>query len=369
MFGSQFTTRLFAARQFQSTCRKQRKRCGLAPLELVLWLPVLLMLMALIVNYSNMTSWRLRGEVVARDAVWRTRWPRSGSVEPRPPTSIWPADAGMGVHSDTQMSALNQPNIDHPVVRGPVLELGDPPRQFVVRPVFDQQVGAVTGTSNIDHTYDLLPALGRYHSGEIANRVLTRQWQSAQMGFPNRYRRTLVLYELPQTDPALPEAYVRSIVDLLNIPHYAALSVLDRDEDWRIYHGGYPNFYPRIRANYGETDPAIVYDRSVRPKVDHIAPDGEVILGEISLLPRRMTRAYLRMYEAVKQEIEDLRNELIAVPPPTPERRLWIQNRLAALLQIQDLDRKIAQLRQDMETLDTRENEMKVEFRRIASGG
>ncbi len=38
---------------------------------------------------------------------------------------------------------------------------------------------------------------------------------------------------------------------------------------------------------------------------------GRSCLGQISLLPRRMTNAYLRMYEAVKQEIEDLEAELI----------------------------------------------------------
>ncbi len=89
-------------------------------------------------------------------------------------------------------------------------------------------------------------------AGTVAARlptdILTSQWQCAEMGFPNHYRRTLVLYELPRTDPSLPEAYVRSIFDLLAIPHYDALSVLDRDEDWRIYYGSYPNFYPRIAA-------------------------------------------------------------------------------------------------------------------------
>ncbi len=367
MFRPPLTTRSIASRQYQTTCRQQRKRCALAPLELVLWLPVLLMVMALIVNYSNITSWRLRGEVVARDAVWRSRWPRSGSNEPRPPTSVWPASAGMGVQGDAQIGALNHPNIEHPVVRGPVLQLGEPPRQFVVRPVLDQGVGAVIGTSNITRPYDLLATMGSYRSGRIADRMLTRQWQNAQMEFSNNYRRSLVLYELPQTDPNLPEAYVRSILDLLRIPHYAALSVLERDEDWRIYHGGYPHFYPRIAPNYGETDPAIVYDRSVRPKVDRIDPDGQVVLGEISLLPRRMTNAYLGMYEAVKQEIENLRNELVDVPPPTPQRRLWIQNRLAQLLLIQDLDGKIRVLRQDSRTLDARENAMKAYFRRISA--
>jgi hypothetical protein len=327
------------------------------------------MVMALIVNYANMTSWRLRGEIVARDAVWRARWPRSGSAEPRPPTQVWPSGAGMGVRGDAQMWALNHPNIDHPVVRGPILELGDPAHRFRVRPVLDQEVGAVAGTSDINRTYDLLPALGSYRSGEIADRMLTRLWQCAQMGFPNHYRRTLVLYELPQTPPGLPAAYVRAVIDLLRIPHYSALSVLDRDQDWQIYYGSYPNFYPRIAPDYGETDPIVVYDRSVIPKVDRIDADGEVVFGEISRLPRRMTDAYLRMYEGVKREIEELEAELVGVPPPNPVRRAWIINRLARLRQIQNLDQKIEQLRRDQRTLDAREQQMKDYFLLISSGG
>jgi hypothetical protein len=266
----------------------------------------------------------------------------------------------MGVRGDSQLW-LNVDQINHPVVRGPILQLGVPARQFGVTSVLDQEVGAVRGVSSIVQRYDFLPAMGQYRSGEIANRMLTRQWQCAHMGFPNHYRRTLVLYELPRTNPGLPQAYVRSILDLLSIPHYYALSVLDRDEDWRLYAGSYPNFYSsvQVRPSYGETDPAVVWERSVRPLVDHLNEDGELELGRISLLPRRMTQAYLRMYEAAKQEILDLEEELRGTPPPTAVRRQWILNRLARLRQIQNLDLKIDQLQRDMETLDRREDLMR----------
>ena len=189
------------------------------------------------------------------------------------------------------------------------------------------------------------------------------------MGFPNNYRRTLVLYQLPQTPPSLPAAYVRSVVDLLAIPHYWALAVLDRDEDWRIYYGGYPNFYPSIRANYCETDPTVVFERSVKPMIDHYNDDGDWVLGRISLVPRRMTRAYLNMYRGVRQEIEDLEQELNAVPPPTDVRRSWILNRLAQLRQIQDLEAKIEQLERDMDTLDSREDRMRSYSLQVHTGG
>lgn len=369
MASSRFDTRWFSTagcdmpRDMPRSGRNKRR--GLAPVELVLWLPVLLMVMALMVNYANITSWRLRGEVVARDAAWRSRWPRSGGAEPRPPAHVWPDHAAMGRQGDSQIAQLNHPAIQLPVVRGPVLERGNPARRFLVKPLLDQEVGAIKGTSSIDRAYDLLSALGRFRSGEIANRLLTKQWQSAQMGFPNRYRRSLVLYELPRTDPRLPDAYVRAIIGLLDIPHYEALLVLDRDEDWRIYHGRYPSFYPRIRTNYGETNPEVVFERSVEEKIDHVNDDGEVVLGEISRLPRRMTKAYLNMYEAARQELEDLQRELEGLPPPSAERRQWILDRLEQLRRIEHLDQKIELLRQDQATLDARENEMKSHVRSL----
>ena len=206
-------------------------------------------------------------------------------------------------------------------------------------------------------------------SGEIAHRILTNQWQCAQMGFPNHYRRTLAHYSFPQTDPGLPQAYVRSVIDLVYIPHAAALSVLDRDEDWRIARRNYPNFYPRIRANYGETDPSVVYDRSVERKVDQIDSEGRVELHEISLLPRRMTEGYLSMYRGAKREIENLEAELIGSPPPDAARRMQITTRLNELYQIQDLDQKIEQLERDTRALGGRENAMKEYFRQSRAGG
>ncbi len=95
---------------YLETTRSQHgdRRRGLAPVELVLWFPVLLMVMALIVNYANMTSWRLRGEMVARDAVsgahgGHVRQCRTTTAEPASgrPTPAWEC-AG-----DAQIWALN----------------------------------------------------------------------------------------------------------------------------------------------------------------------------------------------------------------------------------------------------------------------
>jgi len=54
-----------------------RSRRGLSTLEMVLALPVLLMIMALIINFGTVAAWKVRGLCAARHAVWSSRWPRS----------------------------------------------------------------------------------------------------------------------------------------------------------------------------------------------------------------------------------------------------------------------------------------------------
>ena len=103
-----------------------RKRRGLAPVELVLWLPILLFVAALMVNFGTSATWRLRGKVVARDAAWRVRWPRTGANEPRPEDWVWPKPARMEVREGAPITQLENPMTQHPVVRGPL------PNDFVV---------------------------------------------------------------------------------------------------------------------------------------------------------------------------------------------------------------------------------------------
>ena len=55
---------------------------ALAPLEMVLSLPILLFIMAVIINFGTLASWKVRGLSAARHAVWSSRWPRSRSTSP-----------------------------------------------------------------------------------------------------------------------------------------------------------------------------------------------------------------------------------------------------------------------------------------------
>ncbi|MBI2480878.1 MAG: pilus assembly protein [Planctomycetia bacterium] len=66
--------------QLSDRTTSPRRRRGLAPLEFVLWLPVLLFVMALMVNYGTIATWRVRSEIVSQHAAWRTRWPRNPAM-------------------------------------------------------------------------------------------------------------------------------------------------------------------------------------------------------------------------------------------------------------------------------------------------
>ena len=88
-------------------------------LELTLALPILLFIMALIYNYGIVAAWKAREHSVARLAVWETRWPRTGSSDPRP-SYWWPAAATMESSDQGTVPGMDDPRIDLPVARGPL---------------------------------------------------------------------------------------------------------------------------------------------------------------------------------------------------------------------------------------------------------
>ena len=310
--------------------RHRARRRGLAPLELVMWLPILLFVMALMVNFGTFATWRVRGEVVSRHAAWRTRWPRTGADEGRQ-RPAWPMDAEMTTEpADTQIVQLDDPVINLPVIRGPL------PNGFSVYPILDpDRLGAFQGVSEVDREYPLMPRLGDYQSGAIETPLLDLKWQSALMGIPNRFRRIKILYELPRTSSALPRAFVTAVRGTLAIPHYNGLRVLDRDQDILRYTGTYVDFHPRTGSGC-ELDLETVYANHVQSLIDTRGRARSIRFGQISQLPRRMTSFFLRMYQ---RRWDQLEAELNGMPPPTPRRRAEIQAEMAELrLKIDQLE-------------------------------
>jgi hypothetical protein len=57
-------------------------RRGLAPLELTLTLPILVLMMALMINFGVVGVWKVRTQANARYAAWRTITARTGEDNP-----------------------------------------------------------------------------------------------------------------------------------------------------------------------------------------------------------------------------------------------------------------------------------------------
>lgn len=303
-------------------CRNLRSRCrtrrGLAPLEFVLWLPILLFVMALMVNYGNSAAWRVRGEIVSRDAAWRSRWPRLGDQEPPPNSRVWPNNATINSAGAAQYSPIDDGRIQHPVVRGPL------PNGFSVTQRIAPLQGAIEGTSSITRRYPLLPQLGSFDSGQIRNSLLDLELTNRYMGIPNVFRRTeangsAILYRLPWPDRS---PFNQVVNQVQQIPDYDWLAVIDPQvanagDDWLTYqpfhHMGKPDFHPRIRTGLCSLDQNRVYQQEVQRIVDRRLPTGRWRLGAISTLPRRLTAAYLGMFRRTEQEML-----LLQMDPMTP---------------------------------------------------
>ncbi len=291
------------------TSRRQRgheRRSGLAPLELVAALPVLLFVAALIVNFGALAAWRVRGEIVARDQAWRARRPRTGANEA--PSAIWPAGATSDLIGGPQILALAHPELQHAVVRGPL------PHGFFVEQLLDPARGYYQGRASVTRRFPMLSRLGPYVSGNIRHPLLDQKWPGWEMGIPNVHRRSLRLYGFPVTDQRLPQHLANTRDSMLSMPNYGALLTLERDSDVYRYHGRYVDFHPRIPHPYSaratviearcELDGEIVRTGPVARLVDALDEEGRAELRRISRLPRRMTDFFWRLYDTRVRRLE-----------------------------------------------------------------
>ncbi|MFW5693516.1 MAG: TadE/TadG family type IV pilus assembly protein, partial [Thermoguttaceae bacterium] len=167
------------------------RRRGLSTLELVMALPILLMIMALMINYGVVACWKLRALTVSRHAAWSTRWPRAAAGDPRP--EVWPEGAALGTRGLDRWPSLDDPRVNHRVARGPLA-----PWATVREELLDPARGPREGSSRIERGFPMLGRMGTYRL-EAHDALLDNLWQYQRMGLPsNRHRRIPVLYELAQ---------------------------------------------------------------------------------------------------------------------------------------------------------------------------
>lgn len=230
------------------------RRRGLSTLEMVLSLPILLFVMALMINFGTAACWKIRALCVARDAVWSTRWPRTGHSNPRP--KYWPQGAQVGAQAAGNVPELDDPRVDHPVARGPL-----PGGTIVNEELLDPTRGLRRGSATITRGFPMLGKMGTYHL-EANTHLLDDKWQYARMKWPqqgyrllsNRDRRIPVIYALAQANPAFAQAHLTAALAIINAPFRFQLDPLDRDDEFIYYRyifgwgRGAPDFHPRLHG-------------------------------------------------------------------------------------------------------------------------
>ena len=289
-------------------------RAGLAPLELVLSLFFLLLMMALIINFGTIASWRARGNTAARFAVWRTVGLRTGAAYPNPPNwTTQTATAGLlpGLPANPQTIGLawNQGDLMQPALRGPAVVDPSSGNSFqvgnfqYVEMVNQMQIGSASLTKKMP----LIPKL-RQSSIKPMHPVLDPLWRFEDMSpktnsFAMRNNGDWRAYQWYLFEPQQ-----LGNGDLLNLYMQfqqadqkiqqnggaASLLPLDRDDELTAWRGSPPDFYPRL--NGCEILPSNVQMNLVSGKGGLISriegPNG----GGRGGVPDQLSQAFLNMY-------------------------------------------------------------------------
>jgi hypothetical protein len=268
-------------------------------LEMILALPMLLFVMALIIDAGAVATWKARELTIARLAVWQTRWPRTGTTDPQP--AYWPAAGSMGVASAGNESALDDPRVDLPVARGPLQGAQ------VDNTLLDPTMGLSEGTATMTRAYPLLPKLGPYTISETTY-LLDDKWQYQRTKLVNNVQRRIpAIYTLAQAPASLMNAYVESVMAIVNAPFWPQLAPLDRDPDFIMYNamfgwGPPPDFQPRIQQ-FCSLDHSQA-DAAVQDVVGQIQGSATYPGG----VPAKMTSAFLNLYNRVMAAYQAMAN-------------------------------------------------------------
>ncbi len=295
----------------RNTHASPRHRSGLAPLELTLALPIMLMLLALMVVFGTAGAWKVRTLANSRQAIFRSMWPRTTDDDPKP-GNWWPASATMSYSEEFESPFTQDPFAEHTVVRGP--NVGDTmggSSLAVLIDTLDMTDGMHSGRATIDHEPAMWPALSRRnHFDREFAMFAGHQWQHGNMGISNWTRRVTVTYdyELSKYNPgALQQTYAARDAILSN-PDRGDLAVLDRDEELRAWFGHFVDFHPGP-GNYCTHDLTTMQTVILPNLQDRIR--GQQPGSKSNSVPANMARTFLSMYR-------DQLDALEAMDPPPP---------------------------------------------------
>jgi hypothetical protein len=299
---------------------KQRgatRRLGLAPLELVLVLPLLLFVMALMMNLGTGGAWKLRTQTNSRHAAWRALEHRSGANDPHP--GNWPDDATLDVAAASPSPVPFDPFLGQAVVRGPVVTDPVTGEFLPVRAGYlDFLPGLLKGTAEISRPYPLLRSLPGTLAFARDHVVFDgTRFQFSSMDLPsNTERRVLGLYPLllELRAPDEVQEYLDAATAVYFDPNESALLPLT---------GGDPEVYELIGQRSPDFQPSLLSASDWRmtriPQVRTRVPDYcesnpgtvrsekvEPFKRAIRNVPHDISDYYLGVYESVIQQLEQL---------------------------------------------------------------
>ena len=301
----------------QSQTRHARQ--GLAPLEFTLALPILAMMMALMIDFGVVGAWKIRTQVNARYAAYRTVNARTGEHNPNPP--YWPATAPLTTGRSTDLPTSSQfwdsrPDLLCPCIRGPRLTAPHADSIVNVPGRMEMDGLVLEGNAVLDKPLPLLrgaiPGSGRFRFN-LKQDVFDNQWQLYALGIPwNNHIRADLWWDIDHSELAAMDGDISENLQELDSNlrrlqtsnHRQDLYPLDNDEEFIRYSGfPPPDFYPRLNG-ICMVDPMSVYTSAVsRLDVDG-HPNPSSLLSQIDNVPCRFSRRFTSMYRTWICELE-----------------------------------------------------------------
>ena len=312
--------------------QQTHRRAGLAPLEYVLNLPIMLFLMALMMVMGTAGAWKVRTQANSRQAAFRSLTPRTGANDRNPRN--WPRSATMGYGGGTAPGISTDPYLSHTVVRGPILATDDGAFLPVRDRTLDITQGVRHGQAEIRRPYPIFSKLppGEFHFRR-ANPIFDgTRWQFFSMGIAsNITRRILFLYpmDLEARIGQAVQDYGNAALAIYEDPDDELLPLFGADPEVRELVGERsPDFRPnvglgsqrartsplrgrRLRPSVCENDPAEVRREQVEQLLQRIGGSRQ---RRRQSLPERVANYYIGVYQARLSEMRDPE----AQPRPSP---------------------------------------------------
>lgn len=310
----------------------------MAPLELVLSLPILLMVMALMMVFGTAGAWKVRTMANSREAAFRALRPRTGDRDDNP--QGWPKNAEMNFREAGPSLMPTDPFAEHTCVRGPVLSDGGSGQYLLVNTQhLDMQFGIHHGHSRIERDFPMFTKMppGKIDFPRETVIVDGTLWQYPSMGIgSNVTRRIIVTYDFQLQQRAASQCaeYNRAAMAIVQNP---------RKDDLTPLEGG----DPEIRQMFGETSPDFVgrrpmnveYRRTTIPQVSSRVPNycqtepGIVRVDKVEdykriierLIPREMSDYYIGKYQQRINQLESMMPQPPGAAAEIEKLKKWVE--------------------------------------------